>query len=191
MTAQRVEALQPPYDEAVQASFNLIMPDGVPPLNIFRTVGNNARVLSRMVQGGLLDLGSVTIAQRELVILRACANCRAEYEWGVHVAAFGEKAGFSAQQIAATCDPQVSDVLWSAEQQVLLRAVDELHQSADLSDEAWTALAAHFSCEQIIEIVMLAGLYHAVSFVVNGLRVEKEPFAPTFPVPTDAHQPAP
>lgn len=31
---------------------------------------------------------------------------------------------------------------------------------------------------QIIELTMLAGLYHAVSFVVNVAGVEPEPWAP-------------
>ena len=39
----------------------------------------------------------------------------------------------------------------------------------------------YFSSEQLIEIIMLAGLYHAVSFVVNGLRIQQETFAPGFP----------
>lgn len=106
------------------------MPEGVPPLNIFRAVGNNQRVLERMVKGGLLDKGSITLAQRELVILRASANCKAEYEWGVHVAAFARKAEFSKEQIAATCDSGASSELWSNEQLAVIHMVDELHQSA-------------------------------------------------------------
>jgi alkylhydroperoxidase family enzyme len=177
----RIQPVNPPFSDALQASFDIVMPAGIPPLNIFKTVGNNERVLSRMVRGGLLDRGSVSIAQRELVILRACANCKAEYEWGVHVAGFVQKAGFSEAQIAATCDRALDDNLWSDEQLALLQLVDELHESAQLSDSIWAKLRTYFSEAQMIELIMLAGLYHAVSFIVNGLRVENETFAPRFP----------
>jgi alkylhydroperoxidase family enzyme len=124
MSQPRIKAIEPPYTDRLQESFNTVMPTGMPPLNIFRTVGNNQRVLSRMVRGGLLDRGSVSIAQRELVILRACAICGAEYEWGVHVAGFALKAGFSEDQIAGTCSKSIDVSLWSEEQQVLLQQVE-------------------------------------------------------------------
>lgn len=178
----RIQPIEPPFSAETQASFDVVMPAGMPPLNIFKTVGNNERVLSRMVRGGLLDRGSVSIAQRELVILRACANCKAEYEWGVHVAGFAQKAGFSDEQVAATCQRTLDANLWSDEQLALLQLVDELHETAQLGDETWTTLRRFFSEEQLIELIMLAGLYHAVSFIVNGLKVENEVFAPRFPV---------
>ena len=181
MTQARIKAIEPPYTDQLQESFNIVMPQGMPPLNIFRTVGNNQRVLSRMVRGGLLDRGSVSIAQRELVILRVCANCRAEYEWGVHVAGFAKKAGFSEAQIAATCSTSIDFSIWSEEQQMLLQLVDELHMSSHLEAETWGELCNFFTDEQLIELIMLTGLYHAVSFVVNGLKIDNEIFAPQFP----------
>ncbi len=183
MSSQRVKPIEPPYSELTQKSFDTIMPPGVDPLNIFRVVGNNERVLDRMVKGGLLDKGSVSIAQRELVILRACANCNAEYEWGVHAAIFATKAGFTQEQLAATCDREANGV-WSSEQLVLIELVDELHESATISEGLWYRLSQLFTEEQIIELIMLAGLYHAVSFVVNGLRVQHETFAARFPQTT-------
>ncbi len=181
MSNPRVEPVDAPYSDALRSSFEVVMPRGVPPLNIFRTIGRNPRVLSRMVKGGLLDRGSITIAQRELVILRACAVCGAEYEWGVHVAAFAAKAEFSETQIADTCSSTIDKALWSPEQQSLVTMVDELHSQATISDGSWARLEQHFAHEQLVELLMLAGLYHAVSFVVNGLRISHEDFAPKFP----------
>jgi alkylhydroperoxidase family enzyme len=181
MQNQRIKSIEPPYSERIQESFSVVMPSGMAPLNIFRAVGNNERVLSRMVKGGLLDKGSISIAQRELIILRACAICKAEYEWGVHVAAFALKAGFTQEQIADTCSESPDSGIWTPEQLALIRLVDELNRTANLTDEVWTNLREHFSSEQLIEVIMLAGLYHAVSFVVNGLRIEHEKFAPGFP----------
>lgn len=178
MSSQRIEPVEPPYSEELQASFDVVMPPGVPPLKLFRTVGRNPRVLSRMVRGGLLDRGSITLADRELVILRACALCGADYEWGVHAAFFADKAGFSAAQLQDTRTDVVDAGLWSDAQRCLLAMVDVLNSSADIPDALWQQLAGHYADEQLVELVMLAGLYHAVSFVVNALRVEREEFSP-------------
>ena len=51
MSSPRIAPVQPPYAEDLQSSFDVLMPPGVPPLNIFRTVGRNPRVLSRMMRG--------------------------------------------------------------------------------------------------------------------------------------------
>lgn len=181
MSSPRIAPLEPPYGDSVQQSFDVVMPAGTPPLNIFRTVGRNPRVLSRMVRGGLLDKGSISIADRELVILRACARCRAEYEWGVHAAIYAERAGLSAEQLADTWSDLVDASLWSDAQRALLAMVDSLHRCADLDDATWAALTANYDDEQMVELVMLAGLYHAVSFVVNAFRIEAEAFAPCAP----------
>jgi hypothetical protein len=61
------------------------MPEGVPPLLLFRTLAVNERVFHRVMAGGLLDRGSLTLRERELVIDRTCFRCGSEYEWGVHV----------------------------------------------------------------------------------------------------------
>lgn len=181
MSSPRVQPLQAPYADAVQASFDRVMPPGMPPLKLFRSMAHNPRVLQRMIAGGLLDPGSIELRQRELLILRATALCGAEYEWGVHVAIYAGKAGFSPQQIADTCRTPFEPSLWSEPEQALLALADSLHARAKVADEVWQRLELHFSAEQLIECLMLVGLYHAVSFVANGLRVEHEAHAPRFP----------
>lgn len=181
MSMPRVQPLQPPYADEVQAAFERVMPPGMPPLKLFRSMAHNPRVLQRLIAGGLLDRGSIELRQRELLILRVTALCGAEYEWGVHVAGFAGKAGFSPQQITDTCNSAIDPVLWSAAEQALLALADSLHEQAQVDDELWMRLQQHFSAEQLIECLLLVGFYHAVSFVVNGLRVEHETYAPRFP----------
>lgn len=175
----RIQPLNPPYAEGVQQDFDRIMPPGVPPLKLFRTVGRNPRVLSRMIAGGLLDKGSVSVRAREIMILRTCALCGAEYEWGVHVAAFGRKAGFTPAQVAATVHADVS--VWTPEDAVLIRLADTLHATQHADDALWAELKTFYSDEQLLELVMLAGLYHAVSYVVNATQLELEDGSPRFP----------
>jgi alkylhydroperoxidase/carboxymuconolactone decarboxylase family protein YurZ len=86
-TQPRIAPTDPPYPAEVQAEFDKLM-RGAPPLALFRTVARNPRVLQRMMAGSLLDRGSISLRSRELMILRVCARCGAEYEWGVHVATF-------------------------------------------------------------------------------------------------------
>ena len=180
MTA-RIAPLAPPYPAEIAAHLDRFMPPGMPPLAIFRTAARNPRVLAKMGLGNLLDRGSIDRADRELVILRACALCGAEYEWGVHVAGFALKVGFTPAQVAATDQRDIDPALWSPRQQLLLQMVDSLHARYRLDDALWTALAAEFSEEQLIELLMLAGQYHQISMLVNGLQLAPEPMAPRFP----------
>ena len=177
----RIEPLEAPFTEQVTRDFNVVMPPGMPPLGIFRTVAKNPRVLSRMVNGGLLDKGSISIADRELVILKTCGLCKAEYEWGVHVAIFAKKAGFNPMQIEDTAKEECNYALWSNSQQLILQMVEQLHVNQNIPESLWGKLSHAYKEDQLIELVMLAGLYHTVSFVVNAFNIQKEPFAVTFP----------
>ena len=115
------------------------------------------------------------------MILRTTARCGAEYEWGVHVAVFSKRVGLTEAQVAATRTGADGEGLWSPSDRALLRLVDQLHAGADLDDASWQELRAHFDEAQLIELVVLAGFYHTISFVVNALRIETEPMAARFP----------
>jgi alkylhydroperoxidase family enzyme len=181
--APRVEPLMPPYAPDVQAVFDKIMPPGVPPLTLFTTLARVPRVYDRFRSGGLLDRGPVSLRHREIVIDRTCARCGCSYEWGVHVAFFGERAGLTPEQVRATVKGGGNDPAWSGEELLLIRLADELHDSADISDQLWNELATAFSVEQIFELIALVGFYHTVSFFANGLRLKSESFAAASPTP--------
>lgn len=180
MPSPRVAPLEPPYPAEMQADFDKLM-RGAPPLKLFRTLAHNPRVLSRMMAGGLLDRGPITLRQRELMILRTTARCGAEYEWGVHVAAFGNKAAWTPEQVAASANGPVDAAIWSTDERLILALADQLHESQQVDATLWQALSAAFATDQLVELVMLAGLYHAVSFCVNAFEVQNEDFAPSFP----------
>lgn len=181
MNSPRIQPAPPPYAPEIQAAFDRIMPPGMPPLKLFRSMAHNPRVLQRFLAGGLLDNGSISLRERELLILRTTAICGAEYEWGVHVAGFNGKAGFSPQQLADTCAASTNTNLWSASEQALLALADGLHANSTVDDGLWQRLSEHYREEQLVECLLLVGFYHAVSFMVNGLRVEHETHAPRFP----------
>ena len=180
MSPPRVTPLEPPYPAQMQADFDKLM-RGAAPLVLFRTIARNPRVLQRFMAGALLDRGSIALRSRELMILRTCARCRAEYEWGVHVAVFREKAQWTGEQLQSTVRGGPADACWSAEDRLVIRLADQLHDTNDVDDGLWRDLAAHFAADQLIELVVLAGLYHGVSYLINAMRVQHEAFAPRFP----------
>src|SRR5580765_4993052 len=129
MPSLRIAPLDPPYPPDIQADFDKLM-RGAPPLRLFRTVARNPRVLQRMMAGNLLDRGSISLRARELMILRTCARCGAEYEWGVHVAAFGAKAQWTEEQKRSTVRGQAADSCWTQEDRLVIGLADELHDTS-------------------------------------------------------------
>jgi alkylhydroperoxidase family enzyme len=176
----RIAPVDPPYRPELQAQFDKLM-RGAPPLLLFRTLARNPRVLQRMMDGALLDRGSISLRSRELMILRTCARCDAEYEWGVHVAVFGTKAQWTAAQTRSTVHGGAADACWSAEDRLVIRLADQLHDTSRVDDALWEELSGQFAADQLVELIVLAGLYHAVSFVINAIGIQHEAFAPGFP----------
>lgn len=178
----RLAPLDPPYSTKTQQLFDLVMPVGMEPLRLFRTLASNERIFPRFMRAGALDKGPVAIRDRELVIHRTTALCRCEYEWGVHVTAFGRPLGFTDELIEATVTAAADDPVWSPAQAALVRMCDELHETQTISDGLWMELGKYFTDEQLVECVYLVGLYHTVAFLTNGLKIELEEFGERFPV---------
>jgi hypothetical protein len=62
----------------------------------------------------------------------------------------------------------------------LIRAVDALHDTGDVPDDLWDELLDHLAADQILDLTMLCGWYHAISFTAIAARVPLEDFAPRF-----------
>ena len=181
MAHPRIAAAEAPYTPEIEAALTRIMPMGVPPLVLFTTLARNPRVFQRFMAGGLLDQGSISLREREIVVNRATARCGSEYEWGVHIAFFAEASGLTPQQIHSTVYGGPRDPVWAKSEALLVRLVDALHDEADVNDTLWTSLRETFSEEQLIELIVLTGFYHMVSFVTNALRLPLEKDAARFP----------
>jgi alkylhydroperoxidase family enzyme len=135
----------------------------------------------RPLGAGILAHGRVEPREREIVIHRTCARAGAEYEWGVHVLAFAKPLGLSDRQIAATVNGSAQDPAWSADDAQLIQLADELHESCSVSDALWTNLTERFSSDQLLELVITAGWYRLLSYVISAAGVEREPWAARFP----------
>jgi 4-carboxymuconolactone decarboxylase len=108
--------------------------------------------------------------ERELLILRTGWLCRAEYEWGQHVV-FGKKAGLTDVEIARIKEgPDAPG--WTPFDATLLRAADELHADAFVSDQTWAALSERYNTEQLMDVVFAVGQYTLVSMALNSFGVQ-------------------
>jgi alkylhydroperoxidase family enzyme len=180
----RIGALEPPHEPAVAAQLDKMMPPNVPPIALFRTVVKNLPMAEAMTLWGSYELSrslSLSLRDREIVIDRTCARCGCEYEWGVHVAFFAERARFDQDQVRSLTHGGPDDVCWVAERdRLLIRAVDALCDRRDIDDALWAALRDEFDEREILDLTMLCGWYHAISFTARAARVPLEPGSPTF-----------
>jgi len=186
----RIELLSPPYTPEQEARITPYSTRGsaVSPLAIFRAFASHPALQDATKSLGRFHLvpeppRSATLSQRdrEIVIDRVCARCDCEYEWGVHVTTFAYRVGLTPAQVTATVRGGSDDPAWPPRDQLLIRLVDELHDTAALSDDLWRALAAEWQQAQILELLILTGWYHSVAYLVNGVRLDPEPWAARFP----------
>jgi alkylhydroperoxidase family enzyme len=180
----RIAPLAPPYPDEVADQLRSMMPAGVPPIGLFRTFVKNVPMTKAMHSWGSHELGrqlTLSLRQRELVIDRTCARCGCEYEWGVHVAFFAERADLDEAQITSLTHGSSNDACWTdPPDRLLIEAVDRLHEGSDISDELWARLAAEFDEAQLLDLLLLTGWYHAISYVARAARVDHEPGTPRF-----------
>lgn len=180
----RIEPLTAPFAPEVGEALEAMMPPGAPPIALFRVFAHNLATTRAMQGWGSYALSkhlSLSMRRRELVIDRVTARCGCEYEWGVHVAFFAERVGLTQDELRSLTHGSPDDACWvDPAERVLLRLVDALHETADVDDETWAEATAHFGVEQLIDLCLLAGWYHAISFVANAARVPLEAGAPRF-----------
>lgn len=182
----RIAPLEPPYEPDTEAMLRKWMPPGadVEPLALFRTLAVHDDLFARMrpLGAGILGHGRIEPREREIVIHRACARAGAEYEWGVHAVAFGKPLGLTDEQLTATVKGGPDDPAWSPEDALLVGLVDEIHDTATVSDALWAPLAERYTPDQLLELVITAGWYRLLAGVINAAQVELEPWAARFPV---------
>ena len=125
--------------------------------------------------GGLLDKGTLSLREREIAIDRTCARCGAEYEWGVHIALFGERVGFGEAERRATLVEATADC-WSPRERLIVRLMDQLHETASVDNALWAEHAAEFRDEQRSSDMPRRQLPHGL-VLTNALRLPARSYA--------------
>ena len=152
-----------------------------PILNIFRTLANHPALAKRWLVFGnhILAKNTLPAREREIAILRIGWLCRSGYEWGQHVV-IGKTSGLTDDEIARiTQGPGAPG--WSADDRALLRATDELHEDAFVTDATWAELSKRWSTQQLMDLVFTVGQYNLVSMALNTFGVQPEPGLPRLP----------
>ncbi len=106
---------------------------------------------------------------RELVILRVAHRRGCAYEWTHHVD-MAKDVGLTDADIDAAQEGQSTDEFDSA----LLRAVDELDEKSNVSDQTWAALSERLDERQRMDLVFTTGNYIALAMALNTFGVEVE-----------------
>lgn len=182
LSEPRVKALAD--DELDEGAKKLLQPfaerGGV--LNIFRTLANHPDLARRWMVFANHILGKSTLAvrERELVILRIGYLCQAGYEWGQHVL-IARQAGMTDEEIRSCKTGPDTPGLVELDR-FLLKATDELHEDAHVSDDTWNALSGMLSEQQMMDLVFTVGQYNLVSMALNSFGVQADEGLPGWDV---------
>lgn len=116
---------------------------------------------------------------RELLILRIGYLCGSEYEWGQHTR-IARGVGLTDEEIVRVTEgPDAAG--WSRFERTLLRATDELHRAAYVSDRTWAELEARYDTKQLMDVVFTVGEYTLVSMALKTFRVPLDEGVEGFP----------
>ena len=177
----RIAPASPPYEPHIASELQRIMPPGMEPLLLFRTLARSPRVFAKIFASGYLDKGPLSLRQREILIDRTTARLGCEYEWGVHLALFGKRVGLGEAEVAAIVRGPADAPCWAADEQALIGLVDDLVDHRTIRSQTWQAATQHFDEAQLIEAIAIVGFYHTISFLCRGLDLPLESYGTRFP----------
>ncbi|MFI5888227.1 hypothetical protein [Streptomyces sp. NPDC051554] len=87
---------------------------------------------------------------------------------------FAERVGLTREQAASLVHGGPADECWTSERErLLILAVDALHERSDIDDALWTRLVSVFDELQLLDLLLLCGWYHAVSFAARAARARR------------------
>lgn len=105
---------------------------------------------------------------RELAMLRIGWLNQANYEWCQHMR-LARRAGVSDEEIVRISEGDRSGFV--PHEAAVLTAVDELFEQSTISDATWAALTAHYTTEQVLDLIFTIGQYNLVSWFLNSVGV--------------------
>lgn len=187
-TSRRLQLRRPPYDAETLKNIENTAFTGLSPRNLRLTLAHHPE-LGRHFQAMahvVLFKSKVNLRTKEIAIMRTGALTRSEYVWGMHVSIFGERVGLTAEALedltmSATWQDLDSD-LWSNEERLAVRMVDELHHDSCISDETWKEMQAIWPPDEFLELIFASGVYHLASFFLNSAGVPLEDGQARFPL---------
>lgn len=123
----------------------------------------------------LLVTNAVPLRDRELIILRVAWLIKSLYEWHNHVG-YALNLGMRIEEIAAV-KGGVDGWNWSEQDRAVLKGVDELLETNDLSDATWAELSSFYDKRQMLDFVHTVGHYVMMGWALKATRLPLEDYA--------------
>lgn len=127
----------------------------------------------------LLNESTLPARHRQLITLRVGWLCGSSYEFAQHTR-IGHLVGLTDEDITRVTR-ELDAPGWTPFERTLMQAVDELHEDKIISEATWSALAAEYSQQQLMDLVFTVGQYTMVSMVLNSVGVPLDPGLPPLP----------
>lgn len=185
--SKRLKLREPPYPAEVVGNIGNMAFKGLTPLNLRLALAHHPKLASAFQSMAHVVLFQCELPERdrEIAIIRTGALTRSEYEWGMHVSIYAEKCKLEPAAVAdlTHCSKwtELSDVIWSPKERLIVRMVDEIHAHSTVSDETWLLLNTHWPQEQVIELIFSSSFYHMAAYFLNTTAVPLEVGAERFP----------
>ena len=173
LDSPRIDRIQKPYT-AAEASILVPRERNGNVLGVWSTCANAPALCNAWLKftDYLLRESTLPLRDRELLILRIGYLNQGAYEWAAH-RGLALSIGISEQELRAITNGS-TDPRWSNWDASLLRAAEELHENALVSDETWEELSKRYTKRQMMETVFTVGQYNMVAMYLNSLGVQFE-----------------
>jgi AhpD family alkylhydroperoxidase len=147
-------------------------PDRPKGLNVLGTFAHHPALARayHTFNGHLLYATTISVRQRELLVLRVAQLRQCEYEWAQHMVLAAD-AGLTADDVTRIQEgPDAPG--WSELDRALLSAADELVRDARIADATWTTLAEELDDRQLMDVVFTVGAYDLLAMALRSFGVE-------------------
>lgn len=170
-----------PYPPA-GAALPEILPNGMRTLNVQRMLLHLTPAIHdkmtpfslALLQDGILDP-----TLRELALVRVGLLSNAPYEVHHHDT-LALRVGVPQAKLDALREETIGDAFTPAEQAVL-HFIDDMVKNVRPADETLAALQAHLSSAEIMELVVVGGMYMTVSRILETFGVDMDSFGLELP----------
>jgi len=142
-------------------------------LNVMTTLANHSGLFKRWVifANHFLFKSTLSLRDRESLILRTGWLAGCEYEWGQHLKIAAEDCGFGDTKFDAIAEG-ASALLWGPAEAALIRAADGIYIDAFVDDDTWETLASYYHPPQLFDIVFMVSNYLMLAMGLNAFGVQ-------------------
>ena len=181
LSSPRIDRVEKPYTAAEAAILSPRERNGEV-LGVWSTCANAPSLCNAWLEftDYLLRESSLPIRDRELLILRIGYLNQGAYEWAAH-RGLALSVGISEDELKDITIGSSADS-WSEWDSALLKAAEELHEAALVSEETWATLSRQYDKRQMMEVVFTVGQYNLVAMYLNSLGVQFEEDWIGFPI---------